>query len=135
MRNRRSEEAFQSIRGHLGALHHRILAMLRDGGPMTCEELEQRLGMKHQTCSPRILELYQLGLIEKSGQVRLTVSSRRADVWQIAGSVGPMRPQYQTYRCPQCGYVGPDPRFTHNALLVFCEHCGAEAAAITDHAS
>jgi len=47
----------------------------------TVDELEKKLHLSHQSCSPRVLELRQKGLVVDSGKRRLTRSGRRARVW------------------------------------------------------
>ncbi len=48
---------------------------------LTCEEVETKLTMKHQTASARIRELQDLGIIEDRGIRRKTTSGRPAAVW------------------------------------------------------
>jgi len=55
----------------------------------TCDEIEERTGMKHQTVGPRLLELRKLGLVVadvKDGRAvtRKTRSGRPAVVWIAA---------------------------------------------------
>ena len=54
--------------------------------PGTCEEVEQRLGLPHQSVSARIRDLSKRGEIRKSGNYRDTKSGRRAIVWE-AGAI------------------------------------------------
>lgn len=48
----------------------------------TCDEIEQDLGLSHQTASARINELMGLSLITDRGQRRPTRSGRKAIVWE-----------------------------------------------------
>lgn len=48
---------------------------------LTCEEIENALKVKHQTCSARITELKTLKLIHEDGG-RMTTSGRRAAVYK-----------------------------------------------------
>jgi hypothetical protein len=59
---------------------YETLRMMRTFGA-TVDELEKKLNLSHQTCSPRVLELRQKGLVVDSGKRRLTRSGRRARVW------------------------------------------------------
>jgi hypothetical protein len=52
--------------------------------PQTCDELEIRFGLPHQTCGPRIRELALGGQVRDSGVRRLTRSGREAIVWAAA---------------------------------------------------
>ena len=56
-----------------------VLEALR-ATPSTCDEVEQRLGMTHQSCSAAINKLMRDGLIHADGE-RLTRSGRSARVW------------------------------------------------------
>jgi hypothetical protein len=61
----------------------RVLAFIREQNDRgaTDYELEQALGLKHQTVSPSRLALVHRGLIHSSGEVRKTDSDRDATVW------------------------------------------------------
>lgn len=64
----------------------------------TTEEIEHRLGGKHQTISPRVNELAETGWICESGRKRKNASGRMAIVWTPTWSAeqamleGPGRP-------------------------------------------
>lgn len=47
----------------------------------TCDEVEARLGLIHQTASPRVNELAARGIIVRTARVRLTRHERRASVY------------------------------------------------------
>jgi hypothetical protein len=74
--------AAASMMPHLGAIQEREYEAICDAGErgMTDDELEHRLGLRHQTASARRRELYLLGLI-KEGGFRNTTSGRKATVW------------------------------------------------------
>lgn len=59
-----------------------VLAYLRGRGVhgATCDEVEQAIGLIHQTASARIRELAQAGLIFEAGK-RATRTGRAAVVW------------------------------------------------------
>jgi hypothetical protein len=70
-----SIEAAKAISRKIGAIHLRIyraLELAEDG--YTCDELEDLLGLKHQTCSPRMGELIERGYaryaINRNGEIR-----------------------------------------------------------------
>lgn len=48
---------------------------------MTCDEVEVKLRMRHQTASARIRDLFLAGYIRDSGKRRRTRSKRFAIVW------------------------------------------------------
>lgn len=68
-------------------LDEKKIAVLKEVAkmPHTCDELEQILGLKHQTCSPIINWLWKNGWLEDSGDTRPTRSGIKyqAIVWHI----------------------------------------------------
>ena len=60
-----------------------IIFQVIDSEPngVTCDRIEEALNMRHQTCSARITELSQRGLIIDSLRRRKTRSGRTAVVW------------------------------------------------------
>ncbi len=81
--------AYESIIPHVSRLasmvHTAIIA--RGLGGSTCEEIEVKLRLKHQTCSARITELKDKGLVRDSGRRGQTSSGRKAVIW-VAGHLG-----------------------------------------------
>jgi predicted Rossmann fold nucleotide-binding protein DprA/Smf involved in DNA uptake len=71
------DEAFASRDGTQAAT---ILASIREA-PATCDEIEQRLGMTHQSASAAINQLMRAGAIVANGS-RKTRSGRSARVWE-----------------------------------------------------
>lgn len=57
--------------------------------PQTCDELEVSLGRTHQSVSPALFRLREMGMIEPSGIKRLTRSNRAAIVWRVRQAVTP----------------------------------------------
>lgn len=78
-----SHVAAQRVKPRTAGLRVHVLNALREL-PQTCEELETRLGLPHQTCGPRIRELALLGQVTDSGARRVTRSGREAIVWCAA---------------------------------------------------
>ncbi len=64
----------------------RVLDVIRMKGALgaTCDELEFALSIIHQTCSARVTELRDKGLITDSKLRRVTRQGRRAVVWVLA---------------------------------------------------
>lgn len=66
----------------------RIYDLLRDADArrvgLTCDELEQALGLKHQTCSStlRVMEQAQPPIVEKTSARRRTRGGRKAIVYR-----------------------------------------------------
>lgn len=59
-----------------------VLAAVIASGGLTCDEVEQQLGLRHQTAAARLWELDGNLLVEKSDQRRPTRSGRTARVYQ-----------------------------------------------------
>lgn len=76
-----SAAAAASMRGHAPRLKRYILAQVAsaDWG-MTCDEIEQRTGLSHQTASARIRELVKSDSLYNHG-TRTTRSGRKARVY------------------------------------------------------
>jgi len=78
-----SEEAAESIAKDTQRLRRLVYEEIRESGGLSCDEIEERLGMKHQTCSARVHDLHALGRIRDSGMRRKTRSGRNAIVWVL----------------------------------------------------
>lgn len=78
-----SEDAAVSVQKDGGRLRNQVLCCVTECGHVgaTCDEVEEKLSMRHQTASARIYELRERGLLCDSGVRRLTRSGRRAVVW------------------------------------------------------
>jgi hypothetical protein len=81
-----SHDALESLKkdGRLGATAQTVLAQIRIYGGSTCDEIEYRLGMRHQTASSAIRSLVQQEILRASKQKRRTRSGREAIVWVVA---------------------------------------------------
>lgn len=77
-----SKAAADAARPFAGRLAAEVLEFVRGKGGATCDEVEQEMGLVHQTASARIRELALRGEIEDSGRKRPTRSQRMAIVWQ-----------------------------------------------------
>lgn len=75
-----SQSAGESIEPSACVLRERVYLCIADGGA-TCDEVEQRTGLRHQTASARVRELALSGRIRDTGQRRKTRSGRNAAVW------------------------------------------------------
>lgn len=78
-----SKEAAETLIDSAGSLRARILSFIvaRDSRGATCDEVEVALGLRHQTASARIRELFLLGRIKDGEWERRTRSNRWAVVW------------------------------------------------------
>jgi predicted transcriptional regulator len=78
-----SEDAAHQMRASAASLRAKVLRVLTERGPSTCDEVEVALNMRHQTASARIRELAIAGRIVDSNVKRRTRSKRKAIVWAI----------------------------------------------------
>jgi N6-adenosine-specific RNA methylase IME4 len=78
-----SEAAAESVAGNVEALRAIVFDCICSAGERgrTCDAIERRLQMLHQTTSARVRDLALMGKIKDSGQRRKTRSGRSAVVW------------------------------------------------------
>lgn len=78
-----SRDAAEAIRKPSAAIRAFVLAYIDGQGEngATCDQVEAALTLRHQTCSPRILELSKLGEVVDTGRRRQTRGHRKAVVW------------------------------------------------------
>ncbi len=79
---RTSRAAWESIKPELSRIRLLIAESLRSGD-LTDDELEIRLGMRHQTVSATRRGLVKDGIVEATGDKRPTRSGRSAQVWRL----------------------------------------------------
>lgn len=84
MQQETSREAYESIFDQLGYIQRSLIRYLIDYGDATCDEVEVALDLRHQTCSSGFTQLKDKGIINDSGERRLTRTRRRAIVWTLA---------------------------------------------------
>lgn len=84
-----SEDAADSLsRAHLARLRRRVLAYFgacRERGA-TPDEVAEHFDVPHNTTSPRVTELAQLGYLERTDDRRPTRTGRNAGVYRITAS-------------------------------------------------
>lgn len=80
--SRTSAEAADSMAEHVNGIAAVVLSAIRQSGVrgMTCDQLEMELGLRHQTASARVRELFLRNAIT-STSIRKTRSGRSAQVW------------------------------------------------------
>ena len=83
-----SRAAALEIEEPLGRLQEIILRFIHRCGAAgaTCDEAEEALMLRHQTCSARIRGLREDGLLVDSGAAKPTRSGRLATVWIYYGN-------------------------------------------------
>jgi hypothetical protein len=80
-----SKAAAESIEKDTNRLRKLVFEEIRDAGScgLTCDEVEARLDLRHQTASARVRELALAGQIIDSELKRKTRSGRAAVVWVV----------------------------------------------------
>lgn len=81
-----SREAARSIRSALPRLEAMVLSALSGCSGMTAHEMETATGLAGNTVRPRLVGLRERGLIEDTGERRVTPSGRKAVVWRAKRS-------------------------------------------------
>jgi DNA-binding MarR family transcriptional regulator len=76
-----SRDAAESMRPHVSGMEMTVLYCVREWGGATCDEIEDRMKLAHQTVSARLKGLRDKGLIKFSGLKRTTRSGRDAMVY------------------------------------------------------
>jgi predicted transcriptional regulator len=69
--------------GNAASIRATILEHIRTTGNATCDEIEIRFGLRHQTASARVRELSLMKAIKDSGNRRDTRSGRSARVYVV----------------------------------------------------
>jgi hypothetical protein len=78
-----SEEAAAFAEGFSGHAREQVYLYLLRNGPCTDDEMQQALGMKHQTLGPRRIELVEANMVEDTGLTRPTSSGCQATLWRV----------------------------------------------------
>jgi DNA-binding MarR family transcriptional regulator len=61
----------------------RVLSYIIRYGPITQDQLADRMNMPIQSVNPRVNELARMNLIRDTGERRPTRSGKRAAVWEV----------------------------------------------------
>lgn len=78
-----SQEAAEKVSARVNYLQGKCLEALRAHGPMTADEIAEKVGETILSIRPRCTELQANGRIQDSGVRRRNVSGRRATVWAL----------------------------------------------------
>lgn len=77
-----SRAAAEAIAPSASLLRGKCLAALREFGPMTADEIADRVGITPFSARPRCTELLALGMIVDTGERRRNSSGRSAKTWR-----------------------------------------------------
>jgi hypothetical protein len=83
-----SEEAAERVKAKAPTIKEQVLRYVREHPGTTCEEATQGLKLKHQSCSPRFLEL---------------VEEKRIEFDEVRGADGRMLRRYRIVEDPRQG--------------------------------
>lgn len=78
-----SQSAAEAVAEHAPTLRERVEFILGFEGPMTTDEMAERLDVSVLSVRPRFSELMKLGRIEQTGERRTNGSGMTANVWRI----------------------------------------------------
>lgn len=78
-----SHEAAERVKEFATGHCRLILDALSKFGPMTCDEIAQRVGLLPHQVNKRTATLYQAGKAAPTGEERMSMSGRRERVWRI----------------------------------------------------
>lgn len=77
-------EAYYESQNTAPTRRYEIYRLLKDGGPMSSEEIMERLRCDNANCvRPRLSELKQAGLIETCGKTLSKYGNIHIAVWQV----------------------------------------------------
>jgi predicted ArsR family transcriptional regulator len=77
-----SINAYDSIRSQLSVKQWKVRRALEKFGPMTSEQIAERLEWPQHVVTPRVLELRELGEVIEAGYTT-TRSGRKAHLWKL----------------------------------------------------
>jgi len=77
-----SHQAAESMMGEAQGQRANILAALTMFGPMTADELDEKLDLRDTSAGRRLPELAEMGLVERLKDMRRTRSNRQAHIWR-----------------------------------------------------
>lgn len=81
--DRESIAAHDSLKPDKQRLRALVVGYVKSAGGATSDEVEEALGLAHQTVSARLTEAKALGLVVDSGERRKTRSGRQAKVLKV----------------------------------------------------
>jgi predicted ArsR family transcriptional regulator len=79
-----SHEAYQQIASEAATLRRLCVEKLAEHGPMTADEIADRVGRGILSIRPRISELRKNDHVADTGERRKNLSGRTAVVWKLA---------------------------------------------------
>lgn len=80
-----SKDAAEAIEGsgRAATLRERVEAFFRQGHLATADEVAAALAISPFSARPRVTELYKLGVIERTGHVKLSDNGKSSHVYRI----------------------------------------------------
>ncbi len=78
-----SKEAAGRVKEFAAGQCAAILAVLREKGPMTCDEIAKHSHLMAHQINKRTADLFKAGLASPTGETRLSASGRSERVWRV----------------------------------------------------
>lgn len=78
-----SRDAAKATISRAANLRDRVVDCLRRHGPATADEVADRIGASILGIRPRMSELFDIGIIEKTEERRKNASGMSASVWRL----------------------------------------------------
>lgn len=78
-----SRDAAKATLSRAASLQDRVVDCLRRHGPATADEVAERIGASILGIRPRMSELFDIGMIEKTEERRKNASGMSASVWRL----------------------------------------------------
>lgn len=79
-----SNDAYQAIASEAATLRKACIDQLQQHGPMTADEIADRIGRGILAIRPRVSELRKKNHVIDTGERRTNLSGRTAAVWRLA---------------------------------------------------
>ena len=87
-----SRQAWQGVADQLAAVDAQILRYILAHDGATCSEVEDALGLSHQTASAQIRHMVEGDVLADSGETRRNAKNRQCIVWAVPAPPPPPQP-------------------------------------------
>ena len=76
-------EALQSVLDNLGERQKAVYDVIAKWQPISNERIAEHLGVYPHLVTPRVLELREMGIVERAGESISQTSNRKITLWKI----------------------------------------------------
>lgn len=96
-----SKDAFHSLEPEkIAKMYLRIVEALKEGGPMTYEQIAKHLREKPERVWKRMSECHRLGLVHRTGDRKVMSSGRQGFIWAEGGTPEPVKKRERVMKGP-----------------------------------